>query len=275
MNQIRQADLASQLGPKSAKWLSSIGIDNRRDLDALGIVEVYALLKAQDLPVSLNLAYALEAIQRQCRSEQLSVKCKRELATAITHRLLPRCGWCQSDTAMRDYHDTEWGVPSHDDQHLYEMLILEGAQAGLSWRTILHKRAGYREAFAGFDPKRVAKFDHRREQLLMKNPEIVRNRLKIAATVTNARALLLVQKEFGTFDRFIWQFVNGKPHLNQWLDWREIPARTPESDAMSKDLKKRGFRFVGTTICYAFMQAVGMVNDHTKHCAFRRLSNKK
>lgn len=256
-------------------WLNSIGISSSEELITFGVVEAYALLKFKGIPVSLNLAYALEAIQRKCRPAQLSATHKRELATAIRQRLLPRCSWCQADTAMRHYHDTEWGIPSHDDQHLFEMLILEGAQAGLSWSTILHKRDGYRQAFAGFDPKKIAKFGRRDEQRLLKNPGIVRNRLKIAATITNAREFIKVQKEFGSFDRYIWQFVAGKPRQNRWSEWREIPARTEESDAMSKDLKKRGFRFVGTTICYAFMQAVGMVNDHTKQCAFRRLSNKK
>jgi DNA-3-methyladenine glycosylase I len=167
---------------------------------------------------------------------------------------------------MRRYHDEEWGVPVHDDRRLFEFLILEGAQAGLSWRTILNKREGYREAFAGFDPSRVARFDARRRAVLLKNPAIVRNRLKIESTVSNARAFLDVAKEFGSFDRYAWGFVNGKPIQNRRTRRNGIPARTPESDAFSVDLRKRGFRFVGSTILYAFMQAVGMVNDHEVSC---------
>jgi len=176
---------------------------------------------------------------------------------------------------MIAYHDEEWGVPSHDDRHLFEMLILEGAQAGLMWRTILNKRAGYRRAFDRFDPKKIAVYDARRVRVLLADPGIVRNRLKVAATIDNARAFLEVKKEFGTFDAYIWSFVGGKPVQNRWKKLSELPARTPESDAMSKDLKKRGFRFVGSTICYAFMQATGMVNDHTvdcfRHSATRRM----
>jgi DNA-3-methyladenine glycosylase I len=158
------------------------------------------------------------------------------------------------------------GVPAHDDHRLFEFLILEGAQAGLSWRTILRKRESYREAFAGFDPARVARFDARRRAQLLKNPGIVRNRLKIESTVSNARAFLEVQKEFGSFDRHVWGFVNGKPILNRRRGLHAIPARTAESDALSADLRKRGFKFVGSTIMYAFMQAVGMVNDHEVSC---------
>jgi DNA-3-methyladenine glycosylase I len=180
------------------------------------------------------------------------------------------CAWAGDDPLMRRYHDEEWGVPVHDDQRLFEFLTLEGAQAGLSWSTILRKREGYREAFAGFDPSRVARFDARRRALLMKNPGIVRNRLKIESTVSNARAFLAVRKEFGTFDSYVWRFVDGKPILNRRRSLREIPAHTPESDALSIDLRKRGFRFVGSTIMYAFMQAVGMVNDHEASCYRRR-----
>jgi DNA-3-methyladenine glycosylase I len=167
---------------------------------------------------------------------------------------------------MRRYHDEEWGVPVHDDQTLFEFLTLEGAQAGLSWSTILRKRENYREAFEAFDPTRVARFDARRKAALMKNAGIVRNRLKIDSTVSNARALLDVRSEFGTFDRYIWRFVNGSPIQSRRAGLRDLPSRTDESDAMSKDLKKRGFRFVGSTIMYAFMQAVGMVNDHEVSC---------
>ncbi len=176
------------------------------------------------------------------------------------------CGWVGDDPLMRRYHDEEWGVPVHDDQILFEFLTLEGAQAGLSWSTILRKRENYREAFEGFEPARVARFDARRKAALMKNPGIVRNRLKIESTVSNARALLDVRKEFGTFDRYIWRFVNGSPMQSRRASLRDLPARTAESDAVSKDLKKRGFRFVGSTIMYAFMQAVGMVNDHEVAC---------
>ena len=176
-----------------------------------------------------------------------------------------RCAWAQSD-AMIKYHDTEWGRPSHEDDHLFEFLILEGAQAGLSWETILNKRENYRAAFDNFDPAIIARYDARKRKTLMNNAGIVRNRLKIASSVQNAKAFLAIQKEFGTFDRYIWQFVDFKPKLNRWPSMKNIPARTEESDAMSKDLRKRGFNFVGSTICYAFMQAVGMVNDHVKDC---------
>ena len=176
-----------------------------------------------------------------------------------------RCSWPHNDLSIR-YHDEQWGVPSHDDHRLFEFLILEGAQAGLSWDTILRKRENYRAALSGFDPKRVARYDSRKRQSLMRNPGIVRNRLKISSTVQNAKAFLKVQEEFGSFDRYIWQFVGGKPVLNRWRAAQGVPAKTPQSDAMSKDLKKRGFKFVGSTICYAFMQAVGMVNDHSVEC---------
>ena len=174
-----------------------------------------------------------------------------------------RCEWAQTESNIV-YHDTEWGVPQHDDRALFELLILEGAQAGLSWSTILNKRAGYRRAFDRFDPRRVARYDGRKVGQLLANAEIVRNRLKIAAAVRNAKAFLEIQKEFGTFDAYIWRFVGGRPIQNAWRS--QIPARTPESDAMSKDLAKRGFKFVGSTICYAFMQATGMVNDHAVKC---------
>jgi len=178
-----------------------------------------------------------------------------------------RCAWCPPDNPLYiQYHDEEWGVPVHDDRLLLEMLILEGAQAGLSWATILKRREGYREAFDHFDAKKIARYDKKKEAALMKNPGIIRNRLKIAATVTNAKAFLAVQKERGTFDRYIWSFVDGKPRRNHRKKDEPLPAQTPEAVAMSKDLKKRGFRFVGPTICYAFMQAVGLVDDHTADC---------
>jgi len=167
---------------------------------------------------------------------------------------------------MIRYHDQEWGVPAHDDNKLFEFLILEGAQAGLSWQTILNKRENYRAALDGFNPQLVAGYDRRKIVQLLKNPGIVRNRLKIASAVRNAQALLQVQKEFGSFDRYIWQFVDGRPRVNSWKSMSQVPARTAESDAMSKALKKQGFNFVGSTICYAFMQAVGMVNDHIVQC---------
>jgi DNA-3-methyladenine glycosylase I len=181
---------------------------------------------------------------------------------------LRRCRWAQSAPSI-EYHDAEWGVPVHDDRSLFEFLILEGAQAGLSWETILRKRENYRRAFDWFDPEKVACYDKRKVGKLLADAGIVRNRLKIGAAITNAGAFLAVQKEFGTFDRYVWSFVGGKPKLNTCRTSKKIPCRSPESDALSKDLKKRGFRFVGTTICYAFMQAVGMVNDHALDC-FRR-----
>jgi DNA-3-methyladenine glycosylase I len=178
---------------------------------------------------------------------------------------LIRCSWPSDDLSIR-YHDEEWGNPTHDDETLFEFLILEGAQAGLSWDTILKKRENYRAAFDRFDPKKVASYDHRKTKSLMNNAGIIRNRLKIAAAVQNAKAFLKVQEEFGSFDAYIWQFTGGSPIVNSRRSLKQVPASTPQSDAMSKDLKKRGFSFVGTTICYAFMQAVGMVNDHLVIC---------
>ncbi len=176
-----------------------------------------------------------------------------------------RCAWPSNELAIL-YHDREWGVPQHDDRVLFEFLILEGAQAGLSWDTILRKRENYRAAFAGFDAMKIARYDRRKTERLLRDEGIIRNRLKIASAIRNARAFLAVQKEFGSFDRYIWQFVGGKPLVNARRLGQKIPARTRESDAMSKDLKKRGFSFVGSTICYAFMQATGMVNDHVVEC---------
>jgi DNA-3-methyladenine glycosylase I len=177
-----------------------------------------------------------------------------------------RCAWAGTDPRMIAYHDEEWGVPVHDDRLLFEFLTLEGAQAGLSWKTILNKRDAYREAFAGFDPARVARFDSRRIERLLGNAEIVRNRLKVESTVTNARAFLEVQREAGSFDHFVWDVVGGSPKVNRWRSTRNVPARSPESDTLSAELKRRGFRFVGSTICYAFMQATGLVNDHVISC---------
>ena len=178
---------------------------------------------------------------------------------------MPRCPWAKGDLYIA-YHDQEWGVPAHDDTRLFEFLILEGAQAGLSWITILKKRENYRRAFDGFDAAKVARYSSQKVESLLADPGIVRNRLKVESTVRNAKAFLAVQKEFGSFDRYVWQFVGGRPVLNHWKSFKEVPCRTAESDAMSRDLVKRGFKFVGSTICYSFMQAVGMVNDHTTDC---------
>jgi len=178
---------------------------------------------------------------------------------------ITRCHWATSDLNI-PYHDTEWGVPVHDDCLLFEFLILEGAQAGLSWDTILRKRARYREVFDGFDPEKVANYREKKVRSLLADPGIVRNKLKIAAAITNARAFLKIKQEFGSFDAYLWSFVNGSPKQNAWKIPPQVPAKTKESDAMSKDLIRRGFRFVGSTICYAFMQATGMVNDHLVTC---------
>jgi DNA-3-methyladenine glycosylase I len=180
---------------------------------------------------------------------------------------IKRCAWVSgADPLMLEYHDREWGVPVHDDRKHFEFLVLEAAQAGLSWAIVLKKREGYRRAFAGFDPEKVARFTPRRIEKLLANPEIVRNRMKIEAAVRNARAFLEIQDEFGSFDSYCWRFVDGRPKLNRWKAMREIPATSPESDAFSKDLKRRGFSFVGSTVIYAHMQAVGMVNDHLVDC---------
>ncbi|MBI1939329.1 MAG: DNA-3-methyladenine glycosylase I [Ignavibacteriales bacterium] len=177
-----------------------------------------------------------------------------------------RCQWTSSDPLYQKYHDEEWGTPVHDDRKLFEMLILEGAQAGLSWITILRKRENYLKAFDNFDAKKIAKYDSKKVTQLLRNEEIIRNKLKINAAIQNAKLFLEVQKEFGSFDKYIWQFTGGKPIKNKWKTIKEVPPKTIESDAMSKDLKKRGFKFAGSTICYAYMQAVGMVNDHTVDC---------
>ena len=177
-----------------------------------------------------------------------------------------RCNWGNSEPLLLVYHDEEWGTPQHDDRALFEMLCLDGAQAGLSWLTILKKRDGYRKAFDNFDAARIAGYGERKVQVLLSDRGIVRNRLKVASVIQNARAFLRVQQECGSFDKYIWSFVGGGPRVNAWQSWEEIPAKTPESEAMSKDLVGRGFSFVGPTICYAFMQAVGMVNDHVVDC---------
>ncbi len=179
---------------------------------------------------------------------------------------LSRCAWCGQDALYQAYHDLEWGVPLHDDRALFELLTLEGAQAGLSWITVLRKRDNYRAAFAGFDPAQVARFDAADEAALLANPGIVRNRLKVASTISNARAFLSIQAEFGSFDAWLWRFVDGRPVHNTWAELSQVPASTPLSDTLSKALRKRGFRFVGSTICYAFMQSAGLVNDHVTGC---------
>jgi DNA-3-methyladenine glycosylase I len=181
--------------------------------------------------------------------------------------MLTRCGWAGiSDPLYIAYHDHEWGVPEHDDRKLFEMLVLEGAQAGLSWLTILRKRLNFRQAFDAFEPAKVAQYDSEKIAELMNNPGIIRNKAKINAAITNARAFVDVQREFGSFDTYIWQFVRGKPIRNDWQNWRDVPAETDESRAMSKALRKRGFKFVGPIVCYSFMQACGLVNDHTVDC---------
>jgi len=184
---------------------------------------------------------------------------------------MKRCGWCTTDPIYIEYHDKEWGRPVHDDRLLFEFLVLEGAQAGLSWLTVLKKRENYRQAFDHFDAAKIARYDNKKIKQLLKNKGIIRNRLKIASSVANAKAFLAVKKEFGTFNKYIWQFVDGKAQKNHFLHFKYLPAKTPQSEAMSRDLKKRGFNFVGPTICYAFMQAVGMVNDHTTDCFCYRL----
>ncbi len=202
------------------------------------------------------------------KSKAESAKTKSKTATAKGNARtdgVSRCSWASNEFNI-PYHDEEWGLPEHDDRRLFEMLILEGAQAGLSWDTVLKKRARYREVFDGFDPAIVARYDARKVKALLADPGIIRNRLKIAATIDNARAFLAVQRECGSFDAYVWRFVGGQPKRNAWKAHRGLPAKTAESDALSKDLQTRGFRFVGSTICYAFMQAVGMVNDHLVDC---------
>lgn len=258
------------LGPVSRKWLAAIGVKTRSDLAALGPVAAYRLLKARGYNATLNLVCAIEGALRGVDGNRLPAAVAARLQAEARHAVKPRCAWAGSDPLYVRYHDEEWGVPVHDDRRLFEFLILEGAQAGLSWITILRKREAYRAAFDDFDPKRVARYDGRRIGRLLKNAGIVRNRLKIESTVTNARAFLAVQREFGRFDRYLWRFVGRRPVANRWSSMKQVPARTAESDALSKDLQKRGFRFVGSTICYAYMQAVGLVNDHTADCFLYR-----
>lgn len=258
------------LGPVSRKWLVAVGVKTRADLAELGPVAAYKLLKARGYNATVNLVYAVEGALRDVDWNRLPATVVARLKAQARSAVRPRCAWAGSDPLYVRYHDEEWGVPVHDDRRLFEFLILEGAQAGLSWITILRKREAYREAFDDFDPRRVARYDGRRIERLLKNPGIVRNRLKIESTVTNARAFLAVQREFGGFERYLWRFVGGRPTANRWSSPKQVPARTAESDALSNDLQKRGFRFVGSTICYAYMQAVGMVNDHTADCFLHR-----
>lgn len=254
------------LGPASADWLAAVGVRTARDLERLGSINAYRLLKGHGYPASLNLVYAIEGALRGLAWNRLPATLKAELKARAADAAKPRCAWPAHDPLMLRYHDEEWGAPVHDDRKHFEFLVLESAQAGLSWLTILRKREGYREAFAGFDPRQVARFDARKMKALLGNPGIVRNRLKIKATVANARAFLAIQKEFGSFDRYVWRFVGGRPKVNRWTDLAQLPARTPESDALSADLKRRGFGFLGATVIYAHMQAVGMVNDHLVSC---------
>jgi len=191
---------------------------------------------------------------------------RKKCVEATDPSRLVRCPWADINALERNYHDAEWGTPIHDDRAFFEFLILEGAQAGLSWDTILKKRENYRRAFAAFDPERVARFGTKEISMLLANPGIVRNRLKIASAISNARSFLAIQQEFGSFDVYLWRFVGGKQKQNKWRSVKQVPASTPESDALSKDLKRREFRFVGSTICYAFMQATGLVNDHLVSC---------
>jgi len=177
-----------------------------------------------------------------------------------------RCPWPGNNELMIEYHDTEWGVPLHDDRKIFEFMVLDAFQAGLSWSIVLKKREGFRKAFDNFEPEKIARYSEKKIQKILTNPDIIRNRLKVYATVTNAKQFLKVQEEFGTFDKYIWQFTGGKTIHNKWKNTKEVPAKTKESDAMSKDLLQRGFKFVGSTICYAFMQAAGMVNDHMASC---------
>ncbi len=264
------------LGPASTAWLAAIGVHNRRDLEKLGAVNAYRILRDHGYPATLNLVYAIEGALRDRDWKGLPVKLVRELQAAAADAVKPRCPWCGHDPLYRRYHDEEWGVPVHDDRTHFEFLTLEGAQAGLSWLTILRKRENYRAAFAGFDARKVARFDARKVRALLGNAGIVRNRLKIESTISNARAFLAVQKEFGSFDRYVWRFVGGRPIVNRWRALDEIAPRTPESDALSADLKRRGFRFVGSTIIYAHMQATGLVNDHLTGCfRYRPLAGKR
>jgi len=269
-------DKLRNLGPKSAAWLAAVGIEDVEALHRLGVAEAIRRLLAGGFKPSLNLAYALQAglegrhwqdLPADERSALvLMMDGLRREADARAAMARERCPWCGEDPLYVDYHDKEWGVPVHDDRSLFEFIVLEGAQAGLSWITILRKRKAYRSAFAGFDPTAVAAFGEADIDALMHDAGIVRNRAKIAATIGNARAFLELQARHGSFDRFVWDFVDGRPRTNHWRTMTEVPATTAESDALSKALKSAGFKFVGSTICYAHMQATGMVNDHLTSC---------
>lgn len=274
----RRSQLATlpNLGATTERWFNTVGIYSARDLQRVGSVNAYRLLKGHGYNATLNLVYAIEGALRGLDWKRLPAKLKTQLKARVAEAMKPRCAWCGTDPLYVRYHDKEWGVPVHDDRKHFEFLILEGAQAGLSWSTILKKRENYRKAFASFDPRKVARFDARMIKTLLRDPGIVRNHLKVAAAVTNARAFLAVQKEFGSFDNYVWRFVGGRPIVNRWVTMKEIPARTAESDTLSKDLIKRGFRFVGSTIIYAHMQAVGMVNDHVVDCfRYRKLKARR
>src|SRR5690606_11950940 len=246
--------------------LHAAGIRTPTALAAHGALGACRLLKARGHEVEPALAYALEAALHGIPVARLGGARKATLRREVQELARPRCAWAGVDPLYLRYHDEEWGVPLHDDRALFELLTLEGAQAGLAWITILRKREAYRAAFDNFDPARIARYDRRRVTRLLADPGIVRNRLKIEATVSNARAFLAVQEAFGSFDAYLWRLVDGRPRVNRWRTQKQVPARTPVSDALGKDLARRGFRFVGSTICYAFMQASGMVNDHLTGC---------
>jgi DNA-3-methyladenine glycosylase I len=264
------------LGPKTARQLAAVGIETEAQLRRSGPVEAFRLLLHAGFRPSLNAACAMagalldldwRALPEAERERiVLAVDDIRRQARSHAAGPRPRCDWCGSDARYVRYHDLEWGVPVHEDRVLFEFLILEGAQAGLSWSTILAKREGYRRAFAGFDAARIARLGERERARLLCDAGIVRNRAKIDATIGNARAWLALREAFGSADAYFWRYVEGSPVLGRWRSLAEVPASTPVSDALSKDLRARGFRFVGTTICYAFMQAVGMVNDHLLTC---------
>ncbi len=256
----------NNLDPVSTGWLNTIGVRTRDDLAELGTIEAYRILKNHGYPATLNLVYAIDGALRGRGWRNLPTTRKRELRTAAIDVAKPRCPWSQASALYRRYHDEEWGVPVHADRKHFEFLILEGAQAGLSWITILKKREAYRKAFARFDARRVARFGARDVKRLLNDPGIVRNRLKIEAAIANARAFLAVRDEFSSFDNYVWRFVGGRPIVNRFTSLNDLPATSAESDALSKDLKTRGFGFVGSTIMYAHMQAVGMVNDHLRSC---------
>ena len=260
------ADRLRNIGPTTTRWLAAVGVHSVADVKKLTPIGVYRLLKAQNYRVNANLVYALHGAVLDRHWTKIPSALKHEARQALAILARRRCAWAGTDPLYVRYHDEEWGVPVHDDRRLFEMLTLEGAQAGLSWLTILRKREHYRRAFAGFNPARVARYGARDTARLLRDPGIVRNRLKITATIDNARAFLAIQKEHGSFDRYLWRFVDGRPLHNHWRSRREVPARTELSDRLSQDLRKRGFRFVGSTICYAFMQAIGMVQDHTTDC---------